>query len=480
MISMTRRLAVGACWCALAVLLMGADCTDDRLDGLTGPVNQTPQTSRYGALGNSLTAGFINGGLIAGGQNSSYPALIAAQAGYASLEMPLVAAPGLGSSGSALFVDATGAITSLPNPVNPLVLLRNATLPVPYDNLAIPGATALDLLNATSSATSQSGANPFFDLILRNTALPPGDATALSAMTARNPNILTLWIGSNDVLSGATGGDPVVGVNITPPAIFAGIYASVLDAVDAMNAETVAIANVPTVTQIPFVRTVPLGTDVPGVGFVRWQMDEDTTEDPVQFVTLSAPVINPAVAPQYLPPNLGGTLSLPSSVTLTQSEVALIESTTEAFNATIDAAVQARGWALVDAATALAALPADPTNPATFGQPNAIFGWIPNPQTGTLFQNGLSAFSLDGVHPSEVGQGLIANAFIDALNSNYGLSIPSVDVGSLQNTVGFEKAPLGRPAAVLGASTLFTEEGQAALQDMLELFTAQVGVGAGL
>jgi hypothetical protein len=43
----------------------------------------------------------------------------------------------------------------------------------------------------------------------------------------------------------------------------------------------------------------------------------------------------------------------------------------------------------------------------------------------TRYLGGL--FSLDGVHPSNFGQGLAAMVFIDALNQRYGLNIPPMD-----------------------------------------------------
>jgi hypothetical protein len=369
--------------------------------------------------------------------------LIAEQAGWTTLEHPLVASPGFGApdaSGipqSALYVDETGAITS--DPVNPLALLLNATLPVPYDNLGVPGAATIDLLSATDAASSLPGNNLYFDLILRNSALPPGNQTAMDQMSARNPNVLTLWIGSNDVLGGAVGGQPEWGVNVTPPSFWEPIFLAVANAVDATNAQIKAVANVPDVTSIPFVTTVPLGTTIQGVGFVRWQMEEDTPADSVQFVLLRAPVTDPDSAVTYLPPPFGtGERALSGEHTLTDAEVALLVVTVDAYNAVIAREANDRGWGHADIHAVLGALPNDPTNPANLAVINAIFPWFTNPLT---FQNALSAFSLDGVHPSELGQGLAANAFITGLNDAYPLEIPLVDLTGIQNTVGFEQAP---------------------------------------
>ena len=43
-------------------------------------------------------------------------------------------------------------------------------------------------------------------------------------------------------------------------------------------------------------------------------------------------------------------------------------------------------------------------------------------------------FSLDGVHPSNTGYAIIANAFIDQLNTSYGLGIPDVSLAAVYAT----------------------------------------------
>jgi hypothetical protein len=42
-------------------------------------------------------------------------------------------------------------------------------------------------------------------------------------------------------------------------------------------------------------------------------------------------------------------------------------------------------------------------------------------------------FGLDGIHPTNLGYGVLANAFIHAVNSEYGASIPPVDLQEVVN-----------------------------------------------
>ena len=425
---------------ALAGLFSLVGCIDDEKDGLPLEPDTSPKPTRYGALGNSLTAGFINGGLIEGGQVASYPQLIAAQAGWDTPSLPIIGSPGFGSPNAQgipqtpIFITPTGALIT-ENVLDPLALLRNSTWPVPYDNLGIPGATTADLLNATSSATSQSGNNPFFDVVLRNSALPPGTFTPLDAIEARNPRAISLWIGANDILGGALGGNPQVGVNITPPAIWEQLFEAVVERVDAMGAEYVVVADIPNITDIPYCTTIPPALG-PGASF-------NTVEEDVAHVLLPFGLFlasNPDTISSFIAGI--GTSEIPSNWTLTQQEAADITNTSLAYQAIIERECQARGWGYVNAVAEMAALPNNPAAPE-FGVTNALFPWFPVFEPGgiSFIRNSNSAFSLDGVHPSELGQGLIANAFIRALNEAYGLGIAEIDLETISNEVGFEEAP---------------------------------------
>lgn len=469
-------------------LLAGlAACTEDDVDGFRPDSrDESPKPTRYGALGNSLTAGFINGGLIQGGQVAAYPTRLAEQAGWDAPGLPLVDAPGIGSPNaagvpqSALFVTAEGAITSTSlTPSSIPGLLLNATLPWPYDNLGVPGATTSDILNARSAATSQSGANLFFDLILRNSALPPGDWSPIEAMTARNPNALSVWVGSNDVLGGTLGGNPEVGTNLTPPSVFEALFLQIVRRIQAMSPSYVLIANVPDVTVIPYVTTVPLGTTIPGVGFVRWRMEEDMDDDGDDVVYLTLPASrlfgDPVVAATYLDPPFGtGTNTVSSNLTLTAGEVANVDAVVDDYNDIIAREAASNGWAVADVNTALAQLPRDPTIPATFAVPNGVFPLLPGP--GGPVQNARAAFSLDGVHPSEVGQAVLTNLFASVLNEVYDLDIPLVEVNAVTNEVGWEKFDTGGLARAPGMEASmrglpnFDTAGMTALERMVEAF----------
>ncbi|GAC1411083.1 MAG: hypothetical protein NVSMB64_20610 [Candidatus Velthaea sp.] len=93
-----------------------------------------------------------------------------------------------------------------------------------------------------------------------------------------------------------------------------------------------------------------------------------------------------------------------------------VQSLNDAYNAAIAAAVTQTGAALVDSHALVAAgKNGIPVNP---------------PKCCSLVAGG-GFFSLDGLHPSNTGYALIANAFIDKLNSAYGTNVPKVNVAAV-------------------------------------------------
>jgi len=111
---------------------------------------------------------------------------------------------------------------------------------------------------------------------------------------------------------------------------------------------------------------------------------------------------------------IGVTYPMEDKATLTYSEVALVKTATDAYNAKIKAVATAKGLAFVDT--------------------NALMTQIAN---GGVSANGFTVtsafitgggFSTDGVHPSPRGYALIANKFIEAINLTYGSNLKGVSL----------------------------------------------------
>lgn len=100
---------------------------------------------------------------------------------------------------------------------------------------------------------------------------------------------------------------------------------------------------------------------------------------------------------------------------LTTVEQGLISQAQSQYNATIEALASANDLAYVDARTAL-------QNVASGG-----VAYNGGNLTSTFVTGG--AFSLDGVHPTPRGYAFTANAIINAINAQYGSTIPNVEIG---------------------------------------------------
>jgi len=111
---------------------------------------------------------------------------------------------------------------------------------------------------------------------------------------------------------------------------------------------------------------------------------------------------------------------LPDSLVITVAERAAIESAVSGYNTVIAQQSQARGAALVDEFGLFDRLNRD----------GFVLG-------GTTYRTDYISgglFSFDGVHPSALGSGILANAFITAINSRFGARIPVVDLSPLTNS----------------------------------------------
>jgi hypothetical protein len=194
--------------------------------------------TRYVSLGDSLTAGYWSAGLENKYQNNSYPMLIweAATGSRSGFEQPLVSPPGIPAVLQLNSLLPSISIGQTPGQGQPL----NLTLPRPYNNMAVPGATVHDLLNTKTGG--------LHDLILRGQGF-----TQIQQGLSLQPTFVTLWIGNNDVLGYATSGGTGP---LTPWEQFDAEFRGAAAAIAGVGAK-MAFANIPDVTSIPFFTTVP-------------------------------------------------------------------------------------------------------------------------------------------------------------------------------------------------------------------------------
>ena len=370
--------------------------------------------SRLVVVGDSLSAGFQNGSLLETQQVHGYAALIAAQA-RVDLALPLVAAPGipnvlvLVSPGPPpIIAEAPGTSTGRVDPTLQAM------------DLAVPGHTVQDGLT-----TRPDPGRP--DLTLLVLGLP-GLLSGISRSQVEwaenlQPTTILCWLGSNDALGAAMAGNTQ---SLTPPAEFEASYKELMDRLAATGA-TLVVGNVPDVTTIPFLTSAEKVAAQIGVPLSVVQQALKIV--PGDFVTPAAfPLIASILQGQQAGP-------LPPDVVLDREEVAAIRAATGQYNAVIAAEAQAKGAALVDIHALLARI--------------QDHGYQAGGQRLTIdFLGGI--FSLDGIHPTNTGYAIMANEFIQELNTNFAAGIPPVSVEQIFKTDPLVPHEAKPAAAALG------------------------------
>jgi len=200
----------------------------------------------------------------------------------------------------------------------------------------------------------------------------------------------------------------------------------------------------------PYV-TLPNGTHVPLLTAEDAAHPQGTL-NPDDYVLLTASGL--LAAGTGVPLALGGNgAPLPGSVVLTAAEAEGIQDAVDGYNVAIRAEAAARGAALVDLHGLLKA--ASTTGIQVGGAR----------YTSAFLTGGL--FSLDGVHPTDLGHGLIANLMIDAANVKFGASIPHVSLPAVET---YTASRVQRAPADEGALRFPRVEG---LGDMLKVLAAR-------
>ena len=256
-----------------AFLVAFASCEDD----FDNPVEDIVVTSgdadfsKYISLGNSLTSGYTDNALFKSGQENSYPNILATQMAMANggiFKQPLMpddigGFSDLGVKGKFTLQIVNGSLTPVQMEAHsPLTMVSGSV-----NNMGVPGAKSYHLLApgyGNPAGLANGTANPYF---VRFASSP--STSVLADAAAAQPTFFSLWIGNNDVLSYATSGG--VGVNqtgntnpatyggndISDPQVVAGSIQTILETMRNQLGARGVIANIPSITDIPFFTTVP-------------------------------------------------------------------------------------------------------------------------------------------------------------------------------------------------------------------------------
>lgn len=435
--------------------------------------------SRYISVGNSLTAGYSDGGLYREGQLNSYPSILAsqfAQVGGGDFVQPLFTEAQSNGSGYLRLAGFTTTGSPITASVTTNLALRTGATPQAplytkftdqINNLGVPGIRMSDI--NTAGYGSPLG-NPYFERITPDgTPLQTYLQRVQATVTAIKPTFFTEWLGNNDVLGYATSGGASTAANnsLTPVATFTTNAGQVLDALTAGGAKGV-VATIPDVTGIPFFTTVGptfkatlVAANVPGiVAFTGAAPGNATSGNRKQIATsdirdasggrqlftlTSSPYLGllgrPTGAPwRALVPRaalatylagyaidttaaFGVTAGnpIPSAFILDDVEQGLATAATTSFNNALTAAANARNLAVFDA--------------NAFFRSVANGGYVVNAANNTTGYLSGNLFSLDGVHPTPRGYAVIANEMLKAINAKYGSTFQGVNANNYRGVV---------------------------------------------
>jgi len=484
--------------------LLFVSCSDDDtvVDDMTmtpDPVVYTSGTadfSNYVALGNSLTAGFSDAALFRAGQVASFPNMLAqnfALAGGGDFNIPFMADDLGGATlggqqilGNRLILSfTTGSPAPIPVTGQGTTEISNV-LTGNFNNMGVPGAKSYHLLApgyGNLAGVPIGAANPYF---ARFASSP--NTTILADAAAQNATFFSLWIGNNDILGYVTAGgagvdqtgnlDPSTygGSDISDPMVVAGSIDGIIQTMKANGAEGV-IANLPDVTSIPFLNTVPhnpIPLDAATAELVNGAYAA-YNQALLAFSSNQNPLGTPLISPEEAAKR---TISFEAGAT--NAAVIIDENLTD-LTAVSPALINMRQATAEDLLTLTSssfigtlANPADPTSINGVAVPLAD-QWVLTPEeqetanTALVAYNqiiaGLAAqydlafvdanallvelgtngftladgsvvtsafgtgggFSLDGVHPSPRGYAILATAFTQAINTKFGSNLPPVN-----------------------------------------------------
>ncbi|MBC5993931.1 SGNH/GDSL hydrolase family protein [Pontibacter cellulosilyticus] len=458
---------------AAGVLLTSCDPEIDSPD----PSSGTADFSSYLAVGNSLSAGYADGGLYREGQLSSVPAILADQfeeVGGGEFVQPLFSEAQANGTGYLRLVGFTPQGAPITQPVTTNLAIRgltsrNTPLYTKFtgniNNLAIPGIRVADI---NTGGYSSAQGNPYFERLTDNATQTYLQYVQAQAQAA-NHTFFSLWMAENDVLSYATSGGAFSGgmLNspaqiITPVNTFSQNYTELVNALTAGGKEGVLVT-IPDVTAIPFFTTVGnsvkqllAANKIPAVVALTGSGSSRIVITPAQIDAAEGGVFFPLTASAYAP--LFGTRTgrywrlLARQVSSSQDPVTVNATlagilanyqidTTQLFGLSagnplpsalvLDAAEQKN---IKDATTAF--------NDIIKAQAAAkglalwdAYSYFNSIKTGFV-KNGVAyspsfitgnLFSLDGVHLTPRGNAIAANEIINAINAKYGSNVPQVD-----------------------------------------------------
>ena len=428
-ISTNRRMPRSITIAALASALLGLSSCGGSSASTSGGTSTTPviagNFSTTVFVGDSLTAGFQSGSLLDTAEVHGWAPLVATQAVF-KITQALIAPPGapatlvLKSVNPLTIVTASGTTTGRDNPSSQVT------------DLAVPGATLNDILTTVPVVLPTSSDQIITQLVLGYPGLGLGQAYSQTTFAINaNPTTIFVWAGNNDALVADTTGTPS---SMTSLADFTTQYTSLIGQLTSKTKAHLVVANIPDVTLVPYLQ--PAAT----------LLAEYSAATGYPVATLSG--LLGITAGDFVNPEgldeitaiVGGKQAPPISDAgvLTAAEAATVQQRVTDFNTVIAAQAKTAGATLVDIHALFDNLAKNGLTVSGYKGSDAFLGGF---------------FSLDGIHPTNTGYAVVANAFIDAMNAGFNAGIADVNLATVASS-----DPLWPPN--LAATTAMARTGQ--------------------
>ena len=402
------------------------------------PAKGNADFTKYVAVGNSLTAGFADGGLYRDGQLNSYPSILANQfktVGGGDFTQPLFTEAQAAGSGYSKLIrvpsltDPTSLLTSIvqvaPGAGRGGMTSNGSPLLTKFtdanQNLGVPGLRVSNLLSP-GYGSPQFG-NQYFERLVTD---PNKTYFQYVSDNLTGATFFSCWLGNNDALGYALSGGVV---DLTPTPLFTTNFTAMMNKL-AEGGRKGAVVGIPNITTAPFFTTYSLPLVLAALNSVLKPPTPITalviqTANGVR-ATQPGDLLMIANVPEYAkigtttagtkqgPYGLSALNPLPTPFVLDAGEVSTMNARIAEYNALMKAQADAKGAAYVDPNTVL----------------NQIASANGLTQSGITYTSGFvqgGVFSLDGIHLTPAGYALMANEIIKGINAKYGSTVPTVN-----------------------------------------------------
>lgn len=413
----------------LAILGFASSCAPslDEMETSKGSAD----FSKFIAVGNSLTSGYADNGLYLEGQKVAFPNLIAEQlkaVGGGEFTSPFFTEAQANGSG---YIQLKSLIDGNPvmEPVTTNLAIRGANplgKPLytkhtdPIQNLGVPGMR-LDMAFAENVGSVYG--NPYFERLLPEGT--PAKLKYIEYAVSHEHTFFTFWLGNNDVLGYATNGaapseDPTKKLLDIPTFEFT--YNTFINELTKGGSKGV-VATIPDVTTIPFFNTITTARlnaaveeatkgEAKNVYIATKTGPRVATDADLFILTFPTSLLGKPNA-QQIPYGVHPLNPIDDQFVLDKAEIVEVSGRVKAFNERIKSIAEAKQLAVADVYSFLNKVKAGYNY-------NGV-------HISAAFITG-NAFSLDGVHLTPMGNAIVANLFIDAINSKYDANVTKVDI----------------------------------------------------